>query len=194
MNQPHFKKLNLRTGKRFGQAMALLVFMAGLSGVDSGFAGESPASEYQVKAIFLLNFAKYVEWPATAFTNDATPITIGVLGIDPFGDNLQNAVKGKTINGRTFVVKHLAADSDLSGCQILFISGSEAARMGEILEKAGALPLLTVSESEEFAKSNGIIQFVLKDGKVRLEIDLTSAKRSGLTISSKLLAVADVVK
>jgi YfiR/HmsC-like len=194
MNIGNFKKRKRRTGKRFGRALALLGLMAGLLRVNSGFAEDSPVSEYQVKAIFLFNFAKYVDWPATAFTNAATPITIGVLGTDPFGDNLQNMVKGKTINGRTFLVKHLTADSDLSGCQILFISDSEASRMGEILAKAGALPILTVGEGEDFAKNDGIIHFILKDGKVRLEIDLTSVKKTGLAISSKLLAVADVVK
>jgi hypothetical protein len=107
---------------------------------------------------------------------------------------LQHVIEGKTINGRTFAIKHLASDSDLGGCQILFISDSEASRMDGILEKAGALPILTVGEDEQFAQKNGIIDFVLKDGKVRLEIDLTAAKKTGLKISSRLLAVADVVK
>jgi hypothetical protein len=86
------------------------------------------------------------------------------------------------------------SDSDLNGCQILFISDSESSRMGGILDKAGALPILTVGEDEQFSKNNGIINFVLKNGKVRLEIDLAAAKKTGLIISSKLLAVADVVK
>ncbi len=152
------------------------------------------ASAAQVKAIFLLNFAKYVDWPTAVFPDNHAPLTIGVIGMDPFGGYLQQHVEGKTINGHPFVIKHLAANADLSGCQILFISDSEASRMDGILDRAGMLPILTVGEDEQFAQKNGIINFVLKDGKVRLEIDLTVAKKTGLTISSRLLAVADVVK
>ncbi len=169
--------------------VALVLFRA-----ETLIAADTPAaSEAQLKAIFLFNFAKYVDWPAAAFTNDTAPILIGVVGTDPFGDNLRH-IEGKTIHGRRFAVKHLASDSDLSGCQILFISDSEASRMREILNKAGALPILTVGEDEAFARNGGIINFVLKNGNVRLEIDLAAAKKAGLTISSRLLAVADVVK
>jgi hypothetical protein len=194
MNKPDFKRLNLRTGKLFGRVMVLFGWLALLLASNSGFGGNTPLTKYQVEAVFLFNFAKYVDWPAAAFPNATAPITIGVVGTDPFDDNLQNVIQGKTINGRPFVIKHLASDSELGGCQILFISDSEASRMGEILDRAGALPILTVGEDEEFAQNNGIVNFVLKDGKVRLEIDLTAAKKNGLTISSRLLAVADVVK
>jgi len=169
--------------------VALALFCA-----DTLRAADTPAaSEAQVKAVFLFNFAKYVDWPAAAFTNDTAPISIGVMGTDPFGDSLR-LVEGKTIRGRRFAVKHLDSDSDLGGCQILFISDSEASRMREILNKAGALPILTVGEDEAFARNGGIINFVLKNGNIRLEIDLAAAKKAGLTISSRLLAVADVVK
>jgi hypothetical protein len=154
----------------------------------------SAATDTQVKAVFLFNFAKYVDWPATAFSNATAPITIGVIGTGSFDDSIQHVVEGKTINGRRFVIKHLAADSELAGCHILFISHSEASRMGPILDRAGALPILTVGEDEQFARNGGIINFVLKNGNVRLEIDLAAAKKAGLSISSKLLAVADVVK
>jgi hypothetical protein len=150
--------------------------------------------ERQVKALFLFNFAKYVDWPATAFPDTNAPITIGIMGEDRLDDSLRYAVEGKTVNGRPFVIKHLAADSELSGCHILFISESEASRMGAILDKARALPVLTVGENEPFARNGGVITFVLRNGNVRLDIDLAAAKKAGLTISSRLLAVADVVK
>jgi hypothetical protein len=181
-----------------GGAIGLLVAVAAASGLLCGETlmgeGTPAASEAQVKAVFLFNFAKYVEWPAAAFAGTNAPFTIGVVGEDRFEDNLRHAVANKTINGRRFVIKHFAADEPLSGCQILFISDSEAPRMGELLNKVNALPILTVGEDEQFAQKNGIISFVLKEGKVRLEINLTSAGKTGLTISSKLLAVADVVK
>ncbi|MGA2868003.1 MAG: YfiR family protein [Verrucomicrobiota bacterium] len=191
MNQLDFDQRNVRPQKRFRRLLALL---ACLLAANSALAQESSPLQYQVEAVFLFNFAKYVDWPAAAFTNATAPITIGVLGTDPFGGSLQHMVEGKSIAGRSFVIKHLATDGDLSGCQILFISDSEAARMGEILNKAAALPILTVGEDEAFAEDGGIINFVIKDGKVRLEIDLTKARKNGLTISSRLLAVADVVK
>lgn len=150
--------------------------------------------EGQVKAAFLFNFAKYVDWPAEAFPTTNAPITIGVVGGGPFGDKLRQVIDGKTVTGRPFVIKLLAADAELSGCHILFISHSEAPRVAGILDKARALPILTVGEDELFARSGGIINFVLKNGNIRLEIDLVAAKKAGLTISSRLLAVADVVK
>jgi hypothetical protein len=194
MNKPNFKKLNLRTEKLLGLLMATLGLMAVLLVSNYGFSQEPSPTKYQVEAIFLFNFAKYVDWPAAAFPNTNAPITIGVLGTDPFGDSLQNAVEGKVINGRSFTIIHLVSDSDLNGCQILFVSDSEASRMDEILEKAGVLPVLTVGEDKPFARNGGIINFVLKNGNVRLEIDLAAAKKAGLTLSSKLLAVADVVE
>ena len=151
-------------------------------------------TEYQVKALFLFNFTKYVEWPAAAFASAHAPITIGVLGQDKFDDNLLRAVEGKTVNGRACVIKHLASGEDPGGCQILFVCDSEASRMAEIMDKAGTLPVLTVGEDEAFAQNGGIINFVLKNGNVRLEIDVAAAKKAGLTISSRLLAVADAVK
>jgi hypothetical protein len=190
--RPHIEKQAPRVGVSemlvAVAAASMLFFAEVLRG------GDTPAaSEAQIKAVFLFNFAKYVEWPAAAFPNATAPIAIGVLGRDPFGDYLQH-VEGKMLQGHPFVIKHLAPDSDVSGCQILFISHSEASRMREILEKTSALPILTVGEDEPFAQNGGIIRFVLKNGNVRLAIDLNAAQKAGLTISSKLLAVADVVK
>jgi len=177
--------------------MRLLVALAVASMcfcTEAPMAADTPvASEAELKAVFLFNFAKYVAWPATAFSNATAPITVGVVGVDPFGDNLRR-MEGKMINGREFVVKHLASDSDWSGCQILFFSHSEAARTGEVLHQASALPILTVGEDEIFSRNGGIIKFVFKNGNVRLEIDLAAARKARLTISSRLLAVADLVK
>ena len=172
----------------------LVITMGWIAGTSISAAKEELPSEYQVKAAFLFNFAKYVDWPAAAFPGPNAPIVIGVMAKDRFDDDLRQAVEGKTVNGRPFVIKHLAADSELNGCHILFISGLEASRMGAILDKARALPVLTVGEDEPFARNGGIISFVLRNGNVRLDIDLAAAKKAGLTISSRLLAVADVVK
>jgi hypothetical protein len=194
MNKTRFSKLDLRREKTIARTMAFLGLMALLLPSNSGLGGEPSLTKYQVEAIFLFNFAKYVDWPAATFPSGVAPITIGVMGVDPFGESLQRGVEGKKINGRSFVIKHLASDSDPAGCQVLFVCDSEAARMGGILDKASALPILTVGEGELFARNGGMINFVLKNGNVRLGIDLNAARKAGLTISSKLLAVADVVK
>jgi hypothetical protein len=194
MNRLHCKEPTLRAGKLCGQATVLLGLMALLLGANPAFGGEPSLTKYQIEALFLFNFAKYVDWPADAFTNAAAPIAIGIMGTDPFGDNLQHTIEGKTVNGRPFVIKHLTSDSDVSGCQILFIRDLEASREDEILDKARALPVLTVAEAQPSTRNGSTINFVLKNGNVRLEINLAAAKKAGLTISSRLLAVADVVK
>jgi hypothetical protein len=190
---PYKKKSPWRAGK-LGAVAALFGLVTALLAARVSVAGEPSPTKFQVEAVFLFNFAKYVEWPAGAFPNATSPMTIGVMGTDPFGADLQHKIEGKTINGRSFVIKHLAPDSDLSGCQMLFICDSEASRMADILSKTTTLPILTVSENEASAQNGGIIHFVLKNGNVRLEIDLTLARKAGLAISSRLLAVADVVK
>jgi hypothetical protein len=193
MNKQVFQLANFRPGT-WRRSAALLGLAALWLGSSSGIGQEPSLSKYQLEAVFLFNFAKYVDWPATAFPNATAPITIGVMGADPFGENLQHMVEGKLINGRPFVIKHLASDSELSGCQILFISHSEAASTGGTLSKTSGLPILTVGEDPVFAQNGGIINFVLKNGNVRLQIDLSAARKAGLIISSRLLAVADVVK
>ena len=155
---------------------------------------ETSMSEYQVKALFLLNFIKYVEWPAGAMPSVTTPIIIGILGQDNFNDNLNRAVDGKNINGREIIIKHLSSDDDLSSCSILFINSSESAHLSEILRKTGSLPILTVSENESFLQKGGIINFLLKEGKIQIEINLKAAHKAKLQISSKLLSVAVAVK
>lgn len=157
-------------------------------------SGEETFSEYKVKALFLYNFAKYVDWPVKAFPDATAPIVIGIVGKDRFEGELEEAVKGKTVKGRTFAIKHLAADGDLSGCQIVFISNSTSTETEEILRRIGTLPILTVGEDKTFEAAGGDIVFVLKEGRVRLTINLAAATKAGLRISSKLLAVADEVK
>lgn len=194
MNNSPIKTRSLRTIRSFGRVLALLGLLAGWLGWDAASGAEPSLTKQHVEAVFLLNFAKYVDWPAESFADTNAPIVIGVLGTDPFGDDLRRTVEGKSVKGRPFIIKYLAADSEMTTCHILFISGSEAGRMRDILNLASSLPILTVGEHEEFARHGGIINFVLKNDNVRLEIDLASAKKAGVTISSRLLAVADVVK
>jgi hypothetical protein len=180
--------------KSWGQTTVWLVSLYALLTSLRAYSAETVFTESHLKALFLVKFARYVEWPANAYSGTNSPITIGVLGRDEFGNDLPQAISGQTVNGRVFVIKHLTADDGLSGCQILFISDSESSHIEKILARASSLPILTVGEDKAFAQNNGIIDFLHKGDNIRLEINLTTANHAGLKISSRLLSVADVVK
>ena len=155
---------------------------------------ETPVlSEYQVKALFLFNFAKYVDWPADAFQNNGAPIIIGLVGQDSFGDNFQKIAAGKAINGRQVVIKHLTNPEEYKSCHILFVSASEKDRLAAVLDAVKDSPVLTVGETDGFLSEEGIINLTKKANKVRLEINLKAAQKVHLQLSSRLLTVADVV-
>ncbi|MDB6168346.1 MAG: YfiR family protein [Verrucomicrobia bacterium] len=153
----------------------------------------APAREYQVKAVFLFNFAQFVEWPPEAFENPRSPIVIGVLGSDPFGSLLEDAVHGETAQGRPLQVRRFSDPRAAQGCHILFLSAHEAAKVPETLAALKGRPVLTVGESEGFAVSGGMIRFVMDRGKIRLRINANVARDAGLTLSSKLLRPAQIV-
>jgi hypothetical protein len=166
--------------------------MGWLSPVFRLNAQQSKPEEYQVKAVYLYNFGRFVEWPAMAVPNES--FTICVLGQDPFGGALDATVAGEVIDKRKLVAKRIASIRDAVNCQILFISSSEEAHLKSILASLGTSEVLTVSDLPNFTISGGMIQFVLKDNKVRFEVNLSAAEKSGLTFSSQLLKVATDVR
>jgi hypothetical protein len=149
--------------------------------------------EYQVKAAFLYNFAKFVEWPALTFKTDKDPLRICVLGQNPFGNALVEGVGGKTVVGRGLVVSEISDVSQGGNCQILFIGSSERKRLRAILAELRTKGVLTVGETEGFATQGGIVNFKLEDGRVRLEINIEAAGQARLRISSKVLNLAQIV-
>ena len=161
-----------------------------LLAVGGGRAQESPPTEYQLKAAFLLNFAKFVEWPSAAFADSTSPIVLGILGENPFGDVLERTIRDKTINNRTLVVKGFRSSAEATNCHILFISTSEKARLPEILAGLRGASMLTVGETDRFTESGGMINFVRQGNKIRFQINEVAAKGVGLKISSKLLSLA----
>jgi hypothetical protein len=163
-------------------------------GIPNAQAGSSPPGEYEVKAAFLYNFAKFVEWPAEAFDDADAPLTIGVLGEDPFGDTLEQTVKGKTANGRKLAIRRFHKVRDLQPCHILFISSSEKRHLSEILDRLKGSSVLTVGEVEGFAKRGGVINFFVEDNRIRFEVNVDAAKRAKLKMSSKLLRLARIVR
>jgi hypothetical protein len=172
------------TGLSF--SLALLALLA--TGVQA-----QNIDEYQVKAAFLYNFAKFVEWPPQAFKGPSDPITICVLGRNPFNSSLDAAVSGKTIESRAFVIQQVSNTHQAGQCQILFVSSSERKRVQSILEDLKSSGILTVGETEDFAAEGGVVTFKLEGGRVRLEINVNAAEQQRLRISSKLLSLAQIV-
>jgi hypothetical protein len=157
-------------------------------------AQEAKPSEYAVKATYLFNFARFVEWPAGATPSAETSFAICVLGQDPFGQALDATLAGQAVDGKPVVPKRISRAEDSVDCRILFISPSEAARLKEILTTVNRSGVLTVSDMPQFAKRGGMIQFVLDGNRVRFEVNLTNARDAGLTLSSELLKVAVTVR
>jgi hypothetical protein len=157
-------------------------------------AAAQEAEEYQVKAAFLYNFAKFVEWPSQAFKGPQDPVLVCVLGRNPFGSALEQAIHGKSVQGRPFNLRQVNGAEQANGCQILFISSSEARHFRSFWGSLNPAGILTVGEVEGFAANGGVINFKLDLGRVRFEINLDAAERAQLQISSKLLNLAQIVK
>jgi YfiR/HmsC-like len=155
--------------------------------------GQEPPSEYQVKAAYLLNFLKFVEWPDDAFADPLAPYVVGVVGDDPFGSALPQVVIGKTVQGRDLVIRVYRAGEAVRGAHILFISASEKKRLPAILSALRGLSTLTVGDTEEFLEAGGMIQFLSENDRIRFAINVDAARRGRLRISSKLLSLAKVV-
>ncbi len=146
-----------------------------------------------IKAGYIFNFTRFVDWPADAFADTKAPIVIGILGEDPVGDLLSAAAAGKTVNGRMVVVKQFKQGQDLRACNILFISASEHRFAPRVREQLKGSSVLTVGDADGALSTSDIISFVMEDNKVRLQINLEGASEARLSISSKIIAVARVV-
>ena len=149
--------------------------------------------EYQVKAAFLFNFAKFAEWPADAFAGPGDPITICVAGDDPFGESLDNAVRGETVGGRRLAVERTRSLVKLRDCHIVFVARSERGRRHAILSSLEGASVLSVGEDDSFLTDGGVVRFVLDQNRVRFEINLAAAEGNRLKLSSKLLRLARAV-
>jgi hypothetical protein len=146
------------------------------------------ANEYQVKAAFIFNFAKFIDWPSDAFSEGGV-LVVGVVGDDPFGSALDQ-LNGNLANGRRLRIRRLRWNEDLRSCQILFISSSERRHLGKIMDNIRGTSVLTIGDIPQFNQAGGIIKFVIQDDKVRFEINAGAAGQARLKISSKLLALS----
>jgi hypothetical protein len=157
-------------------------------------AGLAQTKEYQIKAAFLLNFIQFVQWPAAAFSGPDAPLCIGVLGNDPFGPALEEAVRGASSQHHKLTILRPQRIEDLTNCQLVFVSASENQRAPAILAKLESQPVMTVGEEADFAKQGGTINFYREQNKVRFEINTAAALKSGLKISSQLLRLGKIVE
>ena len=171
-------------------AMLAAVWMLAVPGMQ---AQSSKISDYDVKAAYLFNFGRFVEWPTDGEADNSGAFTFCILGPDPFGPNLDHLLAGEKINGRNLIVKRISNAQESAGCQVLFMSKEEEGRLNKIIKTLDKEAVLTVSDIPEFAKHGGMIQFVVEQNRVRFEVNLDATQRAGLILSSDLLKVATAV-
>lgn len=153
-------------------------------------AQNSQPTEYQIKAAFIYNFARFVDWPTQAFADASSPLVIGILGRNDFGSSLAQTIDGKTVHGHPLQFKLFRSLGRATNCQVLFISTSEKNHLSKIISALGTASILTVGETDDFITRGGMIRLRIIDDKVRFEINNSAAKSAGLFISSKLLTLA----
>jgi hypothetical protein len=172
--------------------ITLLVLVAFAASSRPARAEVSP--EYKLKAAYLFNFAKFVDWPPGTFAEAKAPIVIGVLGEDPFGKALEEMVQARTINGRPLIIQRARQLDELKTCQLLFISRSEQQHLKNILTQLNERPVLTVSDADNFLDDGGTIGLLMEGRSVRFEINAGTAERTGLKIDAQLLNLAKAVR
>lgn len=164
-------------------AVSALLAAPGLSGQTA------KRTDHQLKAAYLYEFGKFVQWPARAGESKHDPFNICILGENPFGTAL-DSLSGQTINGQGVVIRQISKTQDSEECRVLFVAASEEEHVSVILAALQKLPILTVSDMPHFLNRGGMIQFLMHDSKVRFEVNRTATERVGLTLSSELLKVA----
>ena len=174
---------------RIAIAFAAMVVLGSTWPASAGAQPQNRVTdEYQVKAAFLYNFAKFVQWPQAA--DKSQPLTVCVFGDAAFGDVLQQMVGGKSVQGRDVAVRRLRAGDDSRACQILFISAADARHTAELLAGASGAPVLTVGETTPFRREGGLVRFYVEGNRLRFQINANGAQQAGLKISSQLLGIA----
>lgn len=181
-----FQRMTAHPGSRIATAAITALWLIMMPATT--LATES--LEHSVKATYLTKFGIYIEWPETAFTSAKSDINLCVTDEDPFGSILDEAARGQRIGDRAIVVRRVQNVTRNSGCHILYVGGTDTQRMRGIIESVHGSGVLTVTDARDARESMGIINFVLRDNRVRFEVDVTAAEQNNLTISSRLLGLA----
>ena len=170
-----------------------LLLIALLQGCSHILSAQAPfASEYEVKAVFIFNFTQFVEWPSSSFSSAQAPLVIGVLGDNPFGSYLEDAVAGEKAHGHPIVVYYYKNPDEVEACNVLFINQSKSNEMSNIMAKLSGKGVLTISDANGFLQQGGIVRFFTKNNKISLQVNLDAAKSANLDISSKLLRICEI--
>lgn len=173
---------------RYNLVVVSIIYLASVS---TTFAQKG--NEYQVKAAFLYNLARMVEWPSDGLVRANIPVTFCFFGEDFFGDTL-DSIKNKTVKNRPLFLKKNVSLMELGQCDLLFISRSESRRLPSILAYVEKLPVLTVGDTNGFAELGGMVNLMTQGSRIQIEVNLRATKEVGLKISSRLLTLADIVE
>jgi hypothetical protein len=177
----------------FRSTLTVLALILALLGVASPASSQKAAERDDLKAAFVFQFANYVQWPTSVFKDASSPVVIGIVGNEAMVKTLKASVRGKTVGSRPLEVVAVTKPSAAEACQVLFVDPSDDDRVNEYLSVTKNKPVLTVSDDSDFTEEGGIVRLFEKDNKLRFEINLDEAERAKLTISSKLLGLAQVV-
>lgn len=171
--------------------LCILAIVIGAGNVTITTAGQTSPGEYDVKAAFVFNFLKFIEWPSQTFS-DAKKISICIVGEIPVADPFDD-LEGQDLMGKKLAVKHLRTLASVRECHVLIIAPSEERRLSAITDAVKGAPTLTIGDTEGFARRGVAINFSMENKKVRFEINAEAARQAGLKISSKLLKLASTV-
>lgn len=176
-----FPRIPFRHMKKAGILLLLISF--------SPTIAQSPTA-YKVKAVFIFNFTRFVDWPETAFETENSPFVIGIAGSNPFGNYLRETVAGEKVGTHEIIIRNIENDKQVTNCHLLFIGYSDAVKVKELLNAIDNKSVLTVGEMPVFEKLGGMIRFYTEENKIRLIINSEAARLANLNVSSKLLSVA----
>jgi len=180
--------------KRRFKRTAAAGLIIGLLLLQSGpLAGQESNVEYQVKAAFLYNFAKFIDWPPTAFLRPDDPFTICLAG-DPFAGALDKVIQGEVLNGRKLSIRRMTAADSAAGCQIVYVAPMQERRYAETNAVPLNSPILTVGETEDFINNGGMIRFIQTGHRIQFQINADAVSRTSLKVSSRLLRLAEIVR
>lgn len=183
-----------RTSVRTLRHIELSIGIA-LLGISLSVASASAQSvtDDRVKAAYIFNFAKFIEWPPQVFTAKESPMNFCVLGRSPVVDELDSSIGGKSVNGHTIMIKHLHGPDEIKDCHLIFLAASAGKQQQKLIEAAKGSAVLLVAETPGFARSGGTINFITESGRLLFEVNINAAESAHLKISSKLLALARIV-
>ena len=174
--------------RRYRLLLALLLLQLAL-----GAHAQTPRED-QIKAAFVYNFTKFIEWPSTSFADANAAIVIGVLGDSPMAAVLDNVVRDRKVNGRPIIVRTIQGAADAASIHLLFVSAAESSRWAQLQAAIETRPVVTVGESPWFAQSGGTIDFIEQGDKLQFVINMVAAERSGVKISAQIQKLAAAVQ